>query len=67
MTKTHLLPGVILPDGTVKPRPVIVSLNDAGGVEQWRYLDGHEPPFTTPLPALLRLSDRSLASAQRRG
>ena len=32
---THLLPGSILPDGSVDPTPIVVTLNDAGQVESF--------------------------------
>lgn len=54
MSRRHLLPGIIRPDGTIDPTPVIVSLDDEGTVTDWKTLDGHEPHSTTPLRALLR-------------
>ena len=52
---THLLPGSILPDGSVDPTPIVVTLNDAGQVESYAPLGRIEPPSTTPLRALLSL------------
>ncbi len=56
----HVLPGYIEPDGRVVARPVIVDLDDSGRVISHFLLTGHEPPFTTPLPSLLRLPDLTL-------
>ncbi len=52
---SHLLPGTIGADGHIDPRPVIITLSAEGKVTSCRQLDGHEPPFTTPLPYLLHL------------
>ena len=57
----HLLPGTINPDGSISPTPVIVTLSPDGTVSDWEHLEGHEPHSTTPLRALLRLSDLTLA------
>lgn len=56
----HVLPGYITPDGHVMARPVIVTLDPEGRVTAHRLLDGHEPPFTTPLDALLHLPTLTL-------
>lgn len=58
--KSHLLPGYIDLTGQVKAHPVTVELSDDGKVLSHCLLTGFEPPFTTPLPALLRLSDLAL-------
>ena len=57
----HLLPGTIASDGGISSVPVIVTLRPDGTVSEWELLDGHEPHSTTPLRALLRLSDLTLA------
>lgn len=59
---SHLLPGTIDADGHVDPKPVIVTLSADGKVTSSRQLDGHEPPFTTPLPCLLHLPTLTLRS-----
>lgn len=57
----HLLPGTINADGHISSVPVIVTLTPDGTVSQWERLESHEPHSTTPLRALLRLSDLTLA------
>lgn len=58
--KRHVLPGIIDKTGRVDPRPVIVDLDSDGNVVAFEMLEGHEPPFTTPLYAMLRLEDLAL-------
>ncbi len=57
----HLLPGTIGTDGKISAVPVIVTLSSDGTVSTWEHLDAHEPHSTTPLRALLRLSDLTIA------
>lgn len=57
----HLLPGTIDKNGHISAAPVIVTLRHDGTVSAWEFLEGHEPHSTTPLRALLRLSDLTLA------
>ncbi|MDE6146186.1 MAG: hypothetical protein K2F96_07900 [Muribaculaceae bacterium] len=59
-SRRHLLPGIIEADGRVNPTPVIVTLRADGVVTEWTPLDGHEPHSTTPLRALLCLSDGTI-------
>lgn len=58
--KSHVVPGYITPDGKVVASPQIIAVDEQGRVVAHRPLDGHEPPFTTPLDALLRLTDLGL-------
>lgn len=61
MTRRHLLPGTINADGSITSSPVIVTLTADDKVCDWTPLDGHEPHSTTPLRALLRLSDLTIS------
>lgn len=56
----HLLPGTIDADGHISAVPVIVTLAADGSVRSWQCLESHEPHSTTPLRALLRLTDLTL-------
>lgn len=58
--KTHVVPGYVTPEGKVMASPLIIEIDDEGRIAGHRPLDGHEPPFTTPLDALLRLKDLTL-------
>lgn len=63
---SHVVPGVIHPDGRIEPRPYIVEVDTDGRVTAYSPFDGHEPPFTTPLYSLLRLADLTLTDSAGR-
>lgn len=57
---SHILPGVIDHNGKIRPVPTLVTIGPDGNITGHRPLYGHEPPFTTPIDALLHLPTLTL-------